>query len=524
MVANETIYLYGVFARFREEEKGNVIYSQYIYSLNEFLQTKYFPTISFDYIGKNNLAEIFFKNHIDKAVANLGPRFSKQLNFKLPIAKLFNDLAFDSNFKFRFQKVFDVWLLESIYSSFSDESNLKYLDDQFFDIKNRVKDWVIQNAFSVGETIDYKWIEDEINKFNTRLYEEERKLYDLQYEKEKDNKLKDKKSHIYRKPFESSINRLKKIQRVNRDLLNNLDEKINISVANSPILILDGEAGSRKSHLLGDIANRRVEYGLPTLLFLGQNFNSVSNVETNIIQSLDVNCSFSELLDGLNDIGKQIGDRVIVLIDAINEGPGGKLWRDQIQGFIAEILKRPYLGLCVSIRTTYIKSIITDELKNDDRINFVKHSGFKGNEYAALRMFCDFHDLKQPSFPILSLEFTNPLFLKIICEGVKNSTPKEFPQGFQGVKKIFDLFLKSIDSKLEEKREDYKNRNITDKVIKELAFKIFESDYKRVTIEEATQIMDDKFSRHPYLLSDLIEESILIKNIYEDYSSAKKLK
>ncbi|MEF3077846.1 AVAST type 2 anti-phage system protein Avs2 [Winogradskyella poriferorum] len=521
IAANGTIYLYGMFTRFREEEKGNVIYCQYTHSINHLLQSKYLPTISFDYLGKNNLTKGFFESQVNKAVINLGPRFSKQLNFKLPIAKLFNDLAFDNDFKFRFQKVFDIWLLESIYNPFSAESDLNYLKDKYLDLKLRVKTWVLENSYIVGEDIDYKWIEQEIKAFNAELYEEERKLYDLQYEEEKKNKEenKSKKTYSHRRPYENEIHRLSKIQRTNRDLLYNLDEKINISVTNNPILIIDGEAGSGKSHLMGDIASRRIESGLPTLLFLGQNFNSSNNVENNIIQFLDVNCTFSDLLDSLNDIGKQIGERIIILIDAINEGPGAKLWRDQLHGVINEVLTRPYIGLCVSIRTTYIKSIITESLKEDDRVNFIKHEGFKGNEYAALKMFCDFHNLKQPSFPILSPEFTNPLFLKIICEGVKNSVSREFPQGFQGVQKVFDLFLKSIDVKLEEKRDLYKNRNITNKVIKELAFKIFESDYKRISLEEANQIMDCKFSRYPNLLSDLIEESILIKNIYQDHSS-----
>lgn len=525
MIANETIYLYGVFARFREEDRGNVIYCQYLYSLNQLLQNKFLPTISFDFIGKNNLTKEFFENQVGKAVANLGPRFSKQLNFSLPIAKLFNDMAYDNDFKFRFQKIFDVWLLESIYNPFSEESNFKYLDVKFLELKERVKNWVLGNPYIIGECIDYGWIEKEINLLNAELQESERELRDLQYEVEKKNKEKnmDKNFFSHRRPYDNEISRLGKIQRVNSDLLYNLDERINISITNNPILIIDGEAGSGKSHLLGDIASRRIESRLPTLLFLGQNFNSINNLENNILQFLDINCKFSELLDSLNDIGRQIGERIIILIDAINEGPGGNLWRDQLYGFITDIIKRPYIGLCISIRTTYIKSIITEVLNVDERINFIQHEGFKGNEYAALRMFCDFHKLKQPSFPILSPEFTNPLFLKIICEGVKNSAHREFPQGFQGVKKIFDLFLRSIDIKLEEKRSEYKNRKITDKVIKELAFKIFESDYKRISLEEATQIIDEKFSKYPNLLSDLIEESILIKNIYNDYSSGEEI-
>jgi len=36
-------------------------------------------------------------------------------------------------------------------------------------------------------------------------------------------------------------------------------------------LIIKGDAGNGKSHLLGDIAKTRIDGNLPTLLLLGQN-------------------------------------------------------------------------------------------------------------------------------------------------------------------------------------------------------------------------------------------------------------
>ncbi|WP_141023323.1 ATP-binding protein, partial [Salmonella enterica] len=47
-----------------------------------------------------------------------------------------------------------------------------------------------------------------------------------------------------------------------------------LKLANSPIMILSGEAGIGKSHLLADIANHRIKSRIPCLLLLGQNFTS----------------------------------------------------------------------------------------------------------------------------------------------------------------------------------------------------------------------------------------------------------
>ena len=520
------IYLHGIFSRFRSEEKGKVIYCKNLSNVNALLVSSFLPKISNSYLGNNNLTATFFKNHIEKSIKNLGPRFNEELNFRLPIAKLFNDLSFDDKFKSRFYKVFDNWLLESIYHSFPQDSSAKYIDEIFLALKNKVKEWATNNVLEIGSPLKIEWITDAIHSLNSKINEEESKFWDLQFEERKKKKEKDKESTSYdfdRQPYESELRRLAKMERVNNELLSAITNKVNISIANNPVLIIDGEAGSGKSHLLGDIAIERLKNNIPTILLLGQHFTLNQNIENNILQLLNLDCSFEEFLDDLNQIGKQIGSRVLILIDAINEGAGGKLWKNQILGLFTQISKRPYLGIVLTIRTTYLKSIISEEIKNDANINYVTHQGFKGNEYQALRMFCEFHDLEQPSFPILSPEFTSPLFLKIICEGIRNNHQKKFPQGFQGARKLFDSFIQAVDKKLEEKREEYLNRKVTIKVIEELAKNIYKSKYNRLSLDDAFKIMDEKFSQFNNLLSDLIEEGVFIKNPYTDYKSGEDI-
>lgn len=520
LIENDEISLFGIFTRFREE--GSVIYCQYLSLINQLLTNNYLPNISSSYTSNYGLSPSFFDKHINKAIKNLGPRFDKVLNFKLPIAKLFNDLSFDNNFKARFYKVLDKWLMDYIYGNFSINSNLKYIDDEFIDLKAKVKKWGNEIPISIEEPVNIDWLISDVEAFNLKITEAEDKLYLIHNEAEekfkKENQ--DTKVKYNSRPYEIDSDRLRKIKRANVGLLYNLEEKINLKLTNNPNLILEGEAGSGKSHLLGDIANEKLKNKIPVLLLLGPHFVADKTIEKNIIDQLDLKCSFDELLKDLNEIGKQIGSRVLILIDAINEGAGARLWRDQIQGFMSLFKDNPYIGLAISIRTTYMKSIISEAFDKDE-ITFRKHQGFKGNEYAALKMFCEFHSLRQPSFPILSPEFSNPLFLKIICEGVAKSKSKEFPQGFQGVSKIFSLFIDAVDEKLEKKRSVYKNRKLAVKVIHALAIKIFKSDNKNLSIEEAFTFMDEKFSKYDNLLNDLIEEGIFIKNIMKSYSGGE---
>src|SRR5690606_34391866 len=112
------------------------------------------------------------------------------------------------------------------------------------------------------------------------------------------------------------------------------------------------------------------------------------------------------------------------------------LWKSEIAGFLHEISKYPYVGVVISIRTTYYNSIIPKNLREDKSILKIDHQGFKGNEYKALKVFCNHYGIRQPNFPILAPEYTNPLFLQLICIGVLDTEEKLFPQGFQGLSKI----------------------------------------------------------------------------------------
>jgi len=144
------------------------------------------------------------------------------------------------------------------------------------------------------------------------------------------------------------------------------------------------------------------------------------------------------------------------MVDAINEGGGKDLWYSKIAEFINDFREYPYISLVLSIRTTYLNHVIPVEVLNNPNLTIINHEGFKGNEYAALKLFCEHHGLKQPHFPILAPEFTKPLFLKLICEAVKETPEKTFPQGFQGISNIFKIYIQSLNNKFENKRTEYK--------------------------------------------------------------------
>ena len=80
------------------------------------------------------------------------------------------------------------------------------------------------------------------------------------------------------------------------------------------------------------------------------------------------------------------GHRIIIFIDAINEGHGVTIWQRYIRGFVDKIRQHPWLGLVLSIRNSYEDAILPwDEFGNDYCVR-ARHHGFGRNTQKAVRL------------------------------------------------------------------------------------------------------------------------------------------
>lgn len=460
------------------------------------------------FFGDNGLSPDFFDLQIEKEKNNLGPRFNKELNFELPIAQLFDNISHSEIFYRRFIKTIDKWLTEKSYRKLKDNEHLSEIENKLDSLKNELIEWVRNYQYSLDTSILLTSFFEKLREFDKIVDDKKNELYSQIDWKNSSNK------------FEKEFSRLREIETVNDDFLNEIG-KLKINLVNNPTLIIQGEAGCGKSHLLGDIATQRKNHSLPTILLLGTTFNNANTIEKNILNTLDLTCSFQDFLTSLNNIGLQINSRVLILIDAINEGAGADLWKSQIAGFISEIAKYPAIGLVLTIRSTYFNDIIPSNFKSDNKITIVTHAGFKGNEYEALKLFCEHYGLKLPNFPILNPEYSNPLFLHLICEAVKGMPDKSFPKGFNGINKTYYIYKEVLNRKFEEKRHEYKHREIVSLAIEKFASTLFNTEYGQLECKEVVSLFDKEFPQFPHLLSDLIEECVFIKMRYE-YSETPK--
>ena len=137
----------------------------------------------------------------------------------------------------------------------------------------------------------------------------------------------------------------------------NLIHSSSFKLANNPFLLLDGEAGIGKSHLIGDIVSRRIDKEHESVFLLGQYFVTEEDPWTQIFKRLQINSKSADFLRKLNKRAEESGKRIILFIDAINEGKGNYFWNEFVKSFINEIKKYEWLGLVLTIRTSYKKLI-----------------------------------------------------------------------------------------------------------------------------------------------------------------------
>ena len=227
--------------------------------------------------------------------------------------------------------------------------------------------------------------------------------------------------------------------------------------------------------------------------------------------------SSEELLEMLEAKAEASGHRIIIFIDAINEGHGLTIWQRYIRGFVDKIRQHPWLGLVLCIRNSYEDALLPwDEFGNDYCVR-ARHHGFGRNTQKAVRLYFKEYKILYPSVPLLNPEFRNPLFLHLFCEGMKNNGYRKIPDGIRGITSVMNLFFNGVEKSL---RED-KHYSLSIKIVEKVARKFIEYTAKgghhEMPIDIAIELFSD-ICPHVFvegeLLDCLVSEGVFCKNTF----------
>ncbi|MCY4144358.1 MAG: hypothetical protein OXG08_11825 [Gammaproteobacteria bacterium] len=206
--------------------------------------------------------------------------------------------------------------------------------------------------------------------------------------------------------------------------------------------VVIGDPGTGKTHGVCDAAKIRLAGELRSCIVFGHSFDSQHDPWRCISEALGLSVSLAadEFLDCLNAAGEDSGSPLLLVIDAINETKPHSYWIARIPGIVHQVSKRPFVRLLVTCRTTYLQSCVPQHAN----FHVTNHRGFAGIEREACQLYFRHFNLKPPIAPILPPEFSNPLYLSLVCDTLVAEKVERLPPGWSGsgasiIRKFFEI-------------------------------------------------------------------------------------
>ena len=463
--------------------------------------------------------EPWFRSRLDEALNAAGPRYTPKIHVDLPIAQQLEVFG-------RTEAAFDRIRLpvREIRRAISRIGRTGYRDEQHKDLESELVD-LVQSVTTTLEDFDTLYrpdgtlpiagIIESISRVASEVVRiaEEYRLRAAEYKAEYHGT--QSSSRDYDNPYRERYSHVARLER-------NLDECYKSlaefdSVSNYPLMILTGDGGTGKTHLLCDFANKRVECGAPTVLLMGQQYLSHGDPWRQTLEHLDLHqLTREEFIGSLEAAAQVANSRALVIIDAVNEGQGRNLWWHTLASFLSPLIASPWIGVILSVRSPYEDYVIPDRVK--EHATIIKHEGFTGVEFYAAAILFNRYGIEFPSTPILQPEFGNPLFLKTLCKGLQRLGQSTLPRGSQGVTSIFDTYLTSLNRTLADDLDYDRGDNLVRQAVEGIARRLADEDIEKrwLAKSEAREIVDNLLPGRTFsesLYRRLVSEGVLLETI-----------
>jgi hypothetical protein len=396
------------------------------------------------WFGIDVLGLPWFAKQVRIASADLGERYTPSQHVAVSASLAFDGLARTSSLNARLlQAVEATWKHRILSSAEALTDDIRAAAERADSELKRVH----AIADAVGAPVATKW---DVEKWLSDVRAGKQLLHNLEDELREqqqtipDSEMKPQPSPDHQGHLKYSI---RKAEQALGDLARLLTS-ITFEADASRVLLVTGEAGAGKSHLLAAEANRSIREGRPALLFLGQQF-AQGNPWDQCERSLGLpGWPRDELFGALDAAGEAAGTRALILVDAVNEGAGASLWRNHLAGFIEGLAPYIHVAVVVACRTEYVHFAIPNQVLNSyPRVELQGFSTFEEQESAAIQ-YLDRRGIVRPAGPLLAPEFSHPLFLKAASDALIQRQTFVFPRGLRGALNILGFYLESVGNNL----------------------------------------------------------------------------
>lgn len=467
----------------------------------------------------------FFVKNYNNAKSLAGNRFSPELHVELPISNIFDYLVRHQRCYIELRKLYGTIYKKSQYLTSKIENNL---DNNIKNLCLNSKDLteILDNIsrYSIN-SIDW----DKINQLS-------KKVIDISYDlintikefpslyiktREHDSRsIIDITNHVIH-DFYEYIKTLR--------IIHDLSQDTEAQIFNRPFMLLTGDAGIGKTHLLCDLAGRLINENedkiTPCIICFGEQFNDAESFWETLFKFLEITTTKNAFLSELNTLAEQNNQRALIIIDALNENvlSSPDYWKTNLLQILEDVKQYSNIALIVSIRSGFEKIVLDNEITSS--FSIVQHDGFASHEWEALTKFFSEKGLPLPEVPLLTNEFSNPLFLKLFCQAFDNPSREkkgvELFKGHIGATYIFENYVDNVAKMLETRFNisHKRNKNIWDTIIEHIAKEMSLSYCDRIPLDKLIEIVENS---HPSVdsadLIESLEKAMLISKI-PNYSS-----
>ena len=468
------------------------------------------------WFGAPTMDETWFERRVDEAVATAGPRYTPSLHIDLPIAREFEAFGrtewFFDNVIRRARELWSEW--EQTCSmpplDYRQEGN-RDLEAEILRLHgdceiNRAKEAagkVVKRIVAAGSAVDvqpagalpFAAIAELIEEAEDAAENIAQLISASAYSAEAVSR----EAYRFRRLGETLGKARKTLMDAERS-------------AGGALMIVQGDAGVGKTHLLCDVVRRRLAVGRPTVVMMGQRFTSTEDPWMQALEQLDMaGVPVDDFVGALESAAQAAGARALMMIDALNEGRGSKLWPVHLPAFLARLERSEWIGVVLTLRSSYLGMIPTDIRS---RSLAVRHTGFGSRSYNAMQAFFAHYGLSLASVPFLGPGFDNPLFLKTVCAGLQGKGMTELPRGSQGITAIFDLYLSSVNDRLALVLGYPERKPLVQNALRDVAGEFAVATEKWLSVEAAEAAVDAHLPGRRYedsLYRALVTEGVLIE-------------
>lgn len=386
------------------------------------------------WFDQKSLTSAWFSEQFDKAQASLGSRYTPDTNVELPIRRGFLAFARDPFLEREITRWSSLFVERGrdfmrAFARFREGVVAAPMLDSLSGVITALAEAFSRETYRPDEALPIDSWKAALDACQPPLYEALRWIYDLPLtdsrEEESD-----------RSWARQAVFRLS-------DALGEVGtalESDEWSLVNANAVLLEGTAGSGKSHLLADIAEHQIHSGRPAILVLGS-WLVDDEPWRQILSSLDlpVTLQVKTFLGSMDAAGEAAGVKALICVDAINERHGTDIWPDRLAAFLKAAEAFPHVGIILSCRTTYLDHVVPETI-DSDRLARISHRGFADRGGAAANLYLERRGIIRPGAPNLVPEFLNPLFLKTCCDYLDREGKRELPRGLRGVTAIFAFY------------------------------------------------------------------------------------